>query len=57
MFAAKNVDSGGQFRLYVSDGTEEGTQMISDCIPVFPGDYRSTSYTDPWCRVGRRVFF
>ena len=57
VFAAKNVDSGGQFRLYVSDGTEEGTQMISDCIPVFPGDYRSTSYTDPWCRVGRRVFF
>lgn len=62
IFTAKTFDSenhddrGAQWWLYVSDGTEAGTQLIYECDTRFPGSYAAT-YVTPYCRVGRKVFF
>lgn len=63
VFTAKTFDSenydtarGAQWWLYVSDGTEAGTKLISECDTRFPGTYAAT-YVTPYCRVGRKVFF
>lgn len=64
IFGAKNFDSenydtaqGPQWWLYVSDGTEEGTELIYECDTRFPGQSYGTTWTTPYCRVGRKVFF
>jgi ELWxxDGT repeat protein len=66
VFRAKNVDSEDypsgadpadpQYWLWVSDGTEEGTQLIAECDTRFVGQDNG-SYHYPWLRVGRKVFF
>ncbi len=43
--------------LWVSDGTEEGTQRIYDCAMSYPGQDNNAERQSPYCRVGRRVFF
>jgi ELWxxDGT repeat protein len=45
-----------QHWLWVSDGTENGTELIYECDTRFPGQ-DTTTWQSPWCRVGRRVFF
>lgn len=51
-------DGTTQYWLYISDGTENGTTLLSDqCATEFPGTYASSSTGTPWTRVGRKVFF
>ena len=62
VFAAKDFESeihsarGAQWWLWVSDGTPERTEMIYQCDTKFPGQ-DDTSWWNPYCRVGRQVFF
>ena len=62
VFAAQNFDSeiysadGAQWWLWVTDGTEEGTKLIKECMMKFPGQ-DNTTWKTPYCRVGRKVFF
>ena len=67
VFQARNLESetyvvpgtsedANQYWLWVSDGTEEGTEMISDCATLWPGQDTGT-YFYHWMRVGRKVFF
>ena len=62
VFGAKDFESevtssrGAQWWLWVSDGTPEGTNMIYQCDTKFPGQ-DNTSAWNPYCRVGRKVFF
>ncbi len=49
-------DRGAQWWLYVSDGTEAGTELIYECDTKFPGSY-ATTWVTPYVRVGRKVFF
>lgn len=59
VFAAMDLESelyGDQKWLWVSDGTEAGTELIYECKMMYPGqDFGS--YDDHLCRVGRKVFF
>ena len=63
IFAAQNYDSqmaerGEQWWLWVSDGTEEGTQLICDkCDVRYPGSTHGSMMWWPFVRVGRKVFF
>ena len=63
IFAAQNYDSqmaerGAQWWLWVSDGTEEGTQLICDkCDVRYPGSTHGSMMWWPFVRVGRKVFF
>jgi ELWxxDGT repeat protein len=59
VFAAMDLESelyGNQKWLWVSDGTEAGTELIYECKMMYPGQ-DSGSYDDHLCRVGRKVFF
>ena len=62
VFRARNVDSENynataeQYWLWVSDGTEEGTELIAECATLWPGQDNGT-YHYHWMRVGRKVFF
>jgi ELWxxDGT repeat protein len=66
VFRARNVDSelytsgsaagAVQYWLWVSDGTEEGTELIAECDTRWPGQDNGT-YHFHWMRVGRKVFF
>ncbi|MDR2682429.1 MAG: secretion protein Por, partial [Dysgonamonadaceae bacterium] len=66
VFRARNLDSEAydsgtsagtpQYWLWVSDGTEAGTQLIYECDTQFPGQDTGT-YHHHWLRVGRKVFF
>jgi ELWxxDGT repeat protein len=61
IFGAKNFDSEdygttGHWWLWVSDGTEDATELIYQCDTRFPGQDNASWYS-PYCRVGRRVFF
>lgn len=58
IFTAMDMDSEaeGQYWLWVSDGTEEGTNLIYECDMKYPGN-DNTSWHHPYCRVGRKVFF
>ncbi len=62
VFAAQDFESeiysenGAQWWLWVTDGTEEGTKMICQCMMKFPGQ-DNTTWMTPYCRVGRKVFF
>jgi ELWxxDGT repeat protein len=66
VFRAKNIDSEAyisgsaagapQYWLWISDGTEEGTQLLYECDTRWPGQDNGT-YHYHWMRVGRKVFF
>jgi ELWxxDGT repeat protein len=63
IFCAKTYDSenydpdfGEQKWLWVSDGTADGTKQIKDCKVDYPGA-ENANYTEPFMRVGRKVFF
>ncbi|MDR2057752.1 MAG: T9SS type A sorting domain-containing protein [Dysgonamonadaceae bacterium] len=64
VFRAKNIDSeeyvsgasGPQYWLWISDGTEEGTQLLYECDTRWTGQDHDT-YHYHWMRVGRKVFF
>jgi ELWxxDGT repeat protein len=66
VFRAKSVDSedhvsgvsggGPQYWLWISDGTENGTQLLYECDTRSPGQDHGT-YHYHWMRVGRKVFF
>ena len=60
IFGAMDYESemtgNGQWWLWVSDGTEDGTELIYECDTRFPGAENYNWYR-PWCRVGRQVFF
>lgn len=56
-FESENYsDRGKQWWLYVSDGTEAGTELIYECDTRFPGQ-DNASADAPYMRVGRKVFF
>ena len=62
IFGAMNFESQTMFEgrpmhwLYVSDGTEEGTELIYECEVRWRGQ-ENTSWFSAWLRVGRKVFF
>jgi ELWxxDGT repeat protein len=66
VFRAKNIDSEAypsgsaagavQYWLWISDGTEAGTQLLAECDTRWPGQDNGT-YHYHWMRVGRKVFF
>jgi ELWxxDGT repeat protein len=66
VFRAKNVTSEAyvsgsaagavQYWLWISDGTETGTQLLYECDTRLPGQDNGT-YHYHWMRVGRKVFF
>ena len=66
VFRARSIDSEGyesgsaagavQYWLWISDGTEEGTELIAECDTRWPGQDNGT-YHFHWMRVGRKVFF
>ncbi len=61
VFAAIDLESAvygddAQRWLWISDGTEEGTQLLKDCWVKYPGS-KSGSDVSHFCRVGRKVFF
>ncbi|MDR2805384.1 MAG: T9SS type A sorting domain-containing protein [Dysgonamonadaceae bacterium] len=66
VFRAKNIDSetyesgsaagAPQYWLWISDGTEAGTQLLYECDTRLPGQDTGT-YHYHWMRVGRKVFF
>lgn len=61
VFAAKDYESetyadNSQFWLWISDGTEAGTQLLKDCSVQHPG-MRTESDDTHFMRVGRKVFF
>ena len=49
-------ESGSQQWLWISDGTEEGTQLVAQADCYFPGREEVSRWQTP-CRVGRKVFF
>ncbi len=62
IFAAMDFDSetygaAPQRWLWISDGTENGTQMIKDCQVFHPGSKSANDISTHFCRVGRKVFF
>ena len=63
IFAAKDFDSetyspsGEQRWLWVSDGTEAGTELIYECNVKFPGTVSASDGEQFFCRVGRNVYF
>jgi ELWxxDGT repeat protein len=66
VFSAKSIDSEAyesgsaagavQYWLWISDGTEAGTQLLYECDTRWPGQDNGT-YHYHWMRVGRKVFF
>lgn len=62
IFAAKDFDSEGyndkvQRWLWISDGTEEGTELLKDCEVYHPGSNNANDGDQHFIRVGRKVFF
>lgn len=62
IFAAKDFDSEiynekVQRWLWISDGTEEGTQLLKDCEVLHPGSTAISDNALHFARVGRKVFF
>lgn len=55
-FESETYTTSPQRWLWVSDGTEAGTERIYECKVMYPGQ-DSNSYDDHLCRVGRKVFF
>ncbi|MDR0698669.1 MAG: T9SS type A sorting domain-containing protein [Tannerella sp.] len=66
VFRARNIDSevlesgsaagAQQYWLWISDGTEAGTELLYDCDTRWTGQDAGT-YHYHWMRVGRKVFF
>lgn len=62
IFAAEDFESSTygstpQKWLWVSDGTEEGTERIYECQMSYPGRDNNAERWAPYVRVGRKVFF
>jgi len=62
IFAARDFDSETynekvQRWLWISDGTEEGTQLLKDCEVLHPGATAISDNALHFARVGRKVFF
>ncbi|MDD3322881.1 MAG: T9SS type A sorting domain-containing protein [Paludibacter sp.] len=62
VFAAQDFDSqtyasAAQKWLWISDGTEAGTQLLKDCQVFHPGSRSANDMAQHFCRVGRKVFF
>lgn len=62
IFAAQDFDSEtygstAQRWLWISDGTEAGTQLLKDCQVFHPGSKTAQDNGGHFCRVGRKVFF
>lgn len=62
IFAAKDFESETynekvQRWLWVSDGTEEGTNLLKDCEVLHPGVTANSDNALHFARVGRKVFF
>ncbi len=56
-FESSYYGSEAQRWLWVSDGTEEGTQLIKECKMMYPGQDNNAERWAPYVRVGRKVFF
>ncbi|MDR1811044.1 MAG: T9SS type A sorting domain-containing protein [Prevotella sp.] len=61
VFAAKDFESetygdDPQYWLWISDGTEEGTQLLKDCSMKYPGQMKNNDEVH-YRRVGRTVYF
>lgn len=54
---ASTVGTNGQWWLYVSDGTAEGTSLVKEVNSMFPGREPIDNRTGDVVRVGRKVFF
>ena len=54
---AATVGTNGQWWLYVSDGTAEGTTLVKEVNSMFPGREPIDNRTGDVVRVGRKVFF
>ena len=54
---ASTVGTNGQWWLYVSDGTAEGTTLVKEVNSMFPGREPIDNRTGDVVRVGRKVFF
>lgn len=59
VFFAQDDDAAavGQWWLYVSDGTEEGTKFVKAMESLFPAREDGDCRQGHVCRVGRKVFF
>ncbi|MBN2766343.1 MAG: T9SS type A sorting domain-containing protein [Paludibacteraceae bacterium] len=62
IFAAKDFESetyneNVQRWLWISDGTEAGTQLLKDCEVLHPGSHAASDNALHFARVGRKVFF
>jgi len=65
VFAANNLDTKeyaqvigkNELWLFVSDGTEEGTECIYELDIRYPGKFDVDAHNGPFIRVGRQVFF
>lgn len=62
IFAARDFDSEtynekAQRWLWISDGTEAGTQLLKDCEVLHPGSHAASDNALHFARVGRKVFF
>lgn len=52
-----NVIGKNELWLFVSDGTEEGTECIYELDIRYPGKFDVDAHNGPFIRVGRQVFF
>lgn len=62
IFAARDFDSETynekvQRWLWISDGTEDGTELLKDCEVFHPGSNNTNDNELHFARVGRKVFF
>lgn len=55
--AEYDPDNGAQWWVWVTDGTTEGTQRISDKVKIDVNPKETTNQNYKYARVGRKVFF
>ena len=61
VFAAKDLESltyddEAQWWLWISDGTEDGTELLKDCYVKYPGTQANNDVSH-FVRCGRKIFF
>lgn len=56
-FDSENAASTPQRWLWITDGTEEGTQLVKEVDCIYPGQEDEDNKWGSICRVGRKVFF
>lgn len=54
---SENYGQNGQWWLYVSDGTEDGTTLVKEVESLFPGREPIDNRNGDVVRVGRKVYF